>query len=431
MNSVPISVIVPVYNVKKYLSKCLDSILEQTFYDLEIICVDDGSTDGSGELLDEYAKKDSRIRVIHKENGGYGKAMNTGLDAAAGEYIGIVESDDAILPDFYETLYKAVKENDLDIVKSEFYLTWFERDYQFRIHRSGMDTYFDKVLSREWQMIRCSFLMNTWSGLYRREFLNKFEIRHHESPGASYQDNGFWMQGMLFADRVMCLNYAGYLYRQDNENASVKDPNKIYAMADEYRWLLSHLEKRITLSESMLVKGFALTRSYWSIMRIADEKKREFCNRLLDDYAQYGDALVRDLFWKKKFYDLKEDPDGFCEQLVGRKRKVLEAFDQAEGIIVYGAGNRGERLYRIMCDNKMVDRLICFVETGEAAKEKIGKTPIVAIENCPMDIGKCAAVISAARNTKAYRQMRETLEVFNGVQIVDSEELMECFYNFD
>ena len=105
---IKVSVIVPVYNVEKYLKKCIDSIIKQTLTDMEIICVDDGSTDSCPEILDEYANLDHRIKVIHKTNAGYGHAVNTGFAYAKGEYIGIVESDDYILPEMYETLYYCV-----------------------------------------------------------------------------------------------------------------------------------------------------------------------------------------------------------------------------------------------------------------------------------------------------------------------------------
>ena len=119
-----VSVIIPVYNVEKYLAKCIESVINQTLTEIEIICVDDGSTDLCPKILDEYASKDKRIKVIHKENEGYGKTMNIGLDLAQGEYIGLVESDDYILPNMYEILYKKAKENDLDLIKSNFYFFW-------------------------------------------------------------------------------------------------------------------------------------------------------------------------------------------------------------------------------------------------------------------------------------------------------------------
>lgn len=110
-----ISIIVPVYNVEAYISRCIDSILAQTFVDFELILVDDGSTDRSGEICDSYAGMDSRIRVIHKENGGASDARNTGIDTAEGRYIGFVDSDDYIAKDMYEKLLKACVNHKADL----------------------------------------------------------------------------------------------------------------------------------------------------------------------------------------------------------------------------------------------------------------------------------------------------------------------------
>lgn len=110
-----ISIIVPVYNVEKYLKKCIDSIISQTYKNIEIILIDDGSTDKSGEICDEYASNDNRIIVVHKENGGLSSARNAGIDMAQGKYLGFVDSDDYIEKDMYETLYKNLVDNDADI----------------------------------------------------------------------------------------------------------------------------------------------------------------------------------------------------------------------------------------------------------------------------------------------------------------------------
>ena len=112
-----LSVIIPVYNVEPYLEKCLDSVLKQTYKDMEILIIDDGSTDRSGAISDEYAAKDSRIRVFHTENRGLSAARNLGLDNAVGGYIGFVDSDDWIEPDMYEVLLKKAEETGADIVE--------------------------------------------------------------------------------------------------------------------------------------------------------------------------------------------------------------------------------------------------------------------------------------------------------------------------
>ena len=110
-----ISVIVPVYKVEKYLKRCVDSILAQTYTCLEVILVDDGSPDGCPAICDEYAREDRRVRVIHKENGGLSDARNAGIDAAKGKFLGFVDSDDYVHPRFYELLLQALKEEGADI----------------------------------------------------------------------------------------------------------------------------------------------------------------------------------------------------------------------------------------------------------------------------------------------------------------------------
>ena len=110
-----ISIIVPVYNVEKYLKECIESILSQTYKNIEIILIDDGSTDNSGKICDEYLKKDSRVKVIHKENGGLSDARNTGIEIASGKYIGFVDSDDYIAKDMYDFLYQNIKRENAEI----------------------------------------------------------------------------------------------------------------------------------------------------------------------------------------------------------------------------------------------------------------------------------------------------------------------------
>ena len=116
-----LTVIVPICNVEDYVAECLESLCAQTLQDVEFLCIDDGSNDRSGEIADEYAKKDARFRVLHKANGGYGKTMNLGLREARGEYIGIVESDDFVNADTFEQLCETAAATGADIVKANFY----------------------------------------------------------------------------------------------------------------------------------------------------------------------------------------------------------------------------------------------------------------------------------------------------------------------
>ena len=119
-----ITIVVPIYNVEEYLNKCIETILCQTYENIEILLIDDGSTDNCGNICDLYAKKDSRVKVIHKENGGLSDARNTGIEAANGKYICFIDSDDYISPIFIETLYNLCKENNTKISQCSFNIVY-------------------------------------------------------------------------------------------------------------------------------------------------------------------------------------------------------------------------------------------------------------------------------------------------------------------
>ena len=170
-----VSVLVPVYNVEKYVGMCLDSLLCQTLKDMEIICIDDGSTDNSSAILAEYAKRDSRIIIITKENTGYGASMNLGLSRAKGEYIGIVESDDYALPEMFEQLYIKAQENELEVVKTNYYEVFPGIGMQnFIGNLDGLP--YGKTINPLEEMEIFYRAPSIWSGLYKRSFLEKNEI---------------------------------------------------------------------------------------------------------------------------------------------------------------------------------------------------------------------------------------------------------------
>lgn len=182
-----ISIIVPIYNVEIYLAKCLDSILRQTLQDIEIILVDDGSPDRCPQICDEYAQTDPRIKVIHKSNGGYGKAVNSGLDVATGEYIGIVESDDWIDETMYEKLYAQALSTNADVVKCSFYSV-------FDIEKNILEPYHPwlrlakkgEIFTLKDKLDLLKYHHSLWSAIYKRELA--CEVRFVETPGATYQD---------------------------------------------------------------------------------------------------------------------------------------------------------------------------------------------------------------------------------------------------
>lgn len=236
-----ISVIVPIYGVEKYLRECLDSIINQTFRDLEIILIDDGGKDNCPQIIDEYAQKDERIIAIHKENGGYGRACNVGLDRASGEYISIIEPDDYIKENMFADLYKIAEEYGSDIVKSGFYDNLQSKSLT-RCKKAEFSE--DIPIDRSFQITEYPYFLiyhpSIWSCLYRRAFLKKHNIRFAEVPGAGWSDNPFQVQTMCLAERINYTPEGYYYWRRLNENESddLKDYMIPFRRCDEiHEWL--------------------------------------------------------------------------------------------------------------------------------------------------------------------------------------------------
>ena len=256
-----VSVLVPVYNVKKYLRQCLDSLAAQTLAEIEFICIDDGSTDGSEKILDEYAKRDARFRVIHKENSGYGASMNVGLRAAQGEYIGIVESDDFADEEMFAVLYEAAEHARVDVVKSNcFFFTETEGD---RFYEMLMGLPYQEICSARETPRLLQTDTFVWTSLYRRAFLVQNDIWFHETPGASYQDVAFSLKVAAFCNRIFLLR-KGYLhYRLDNADASShKIRQKIHCYHDEFAEYWRFVEKHAGTVRSF---GTAASYNMWRI----------------------------------------------------------------------------------------------------------------------------------------------------------------------
>ncbi|MDD3668893.1 MAG: glycosyltransferase [Alphaproteobacteria bacterium] len=229
-----LSVIVPICNVEKYLRQCLDSIVASTLKDLEIILINDGSKDNSLVIMQEYAKRDKRIKIIDKPNEGYGKTMNRGLDIAAGDYIGIVESDDWIEPDMYETLYNLAKKHKVDIAKGRFFQ--FDDKTGETEHLSSLPEYdAEQVINPRERPAIFTTGASIWSAIYRRDFLNDNKIRFLESPGASYQDTGFNFKVWAMAKSAYLTMKPLLHYRVGHASQSVKSKDKVFCICDEFK----------------------------------------------------------------------------------------------------------------------------------------------------------------------------------------------------
>lgn len=210
MNSL-ISVIVPIYNVEKYLQKCVDSIINQTYKSLEIILVDDGSLDNCPKMCDDYAKKDSRIKVVHKENGGLSDARNVGMEVVTGEYVSFIDSDDYISLDFYETLLQTMIDNDSDIVECS--VVKFYENEKFDEYSDDLKvTNYETVDALDGLISENPFKQHVWNKLYKSSVA--LDILY--AVGKLNEDEFWTYQVFGIAKKVTRINKTMYYYFQRN-----------------------------------------------------------------------------------------------------------------------------------------------------------------------------------------------------------------------
>lgn len=241
-----ISVIIPVYNVEQFLRKCVDSVIAQTMDDIEIILVDDGSKDSSGSICDEYADKDSRIKVLHKRNGGLSDARNEGLKLASGEYVGFVDSDDYISNDMYETLYNNLINNKTDISVCA----------TNNVYKNRTVTLFDKsipgVYSRE-QAVKGllsgkEIAFSVCNKIFKRDFFNTISF-----PVGKYYEDAFVIVDLLMmADSIYVCNEPKYYYVHRSKSITTSE----------------NLDKQMDLIE-------AHTKNYRTICEMLPEAEKE------------------------------------------------------------------------------------------------------------------------------------------------------------
>jgi glycosyltransferase involved in cell wall biosynthesis len=281
-----VSVLIPVYNVSKYLHQCMDSVVGQTLKNIEIICINDGSTDDSLDILKSYASKDSRIKIIDKKNTGYGNSMNIAMDNATGDYIGIVESDDFAESDMFEKLYKEAVKDDLDVSRCNFY---------YHTAETGKDVKSDlrwvkhnEVYSpdEEWGVFYQQ--PSVWANLYKTSFLRENNIRFLETPGASYQDTAFTFKVYSLAKRFKIIPDALIHYRVDSSDSSCNTATtKVYCVCDEYNEIKRFTKENGTYEKyRKLIVHLQYNGYEWNYKRLAEPYNQEFLKRWREEFTE-------------------------------------------------------------------------------------------------------------------------------------------------
>lgn len=319
-----ISIIIPVYNSEKYLRECLDSVVGQTISDIEIICVNDGSTDGSLEILKKYAVKDERIRIIDKENEGSVSARNAGIIEARGEYVGFVDSDDWIEKDMYERMYSCIIDNKADIAafakyrnddisqqKVVQYLECgiYDRNNNFQELISNL------IYTKGYQQKGVS--PNVYTKLFKRSLLEKYALKIDKRTKFAEDDICVY-SCIINSKRVVVSNEAYYHYRlHDNSICTTAD--------DEYF-------EKILLFYNQLKRIFSDSEYSCELMKQLNHYMAEFTIHGINKLFGYGDVIP--------YYII---PDNIL-QIIRNKR-----------IVLYGAGNVGNNYRRFLEINKIAD----------------------------------------------------------------------------
>ncbi len=332
-----VSVLVPIYNVERYLPQCLDSLRAQELDDIEFVCVDDGSTDGSLAIAREFEAVDARFKVISKANAGYGHTLNCGLDAARGTYVGVVESDDFCTKGMFSQMLSCARRHDLDIVRSSYYRYWSEPVERVEFEpclppeKSGI--VFDPHAFQDCFMFHPAL----WTMLVRRSVVVDNGLRLLETPGASYQDTAFSFKLWACARRALVMREGFLHYRQDNEASSINQKGKLDCVPREYeeieRFVLEDEPRFGELLPIMTKRKFSAY--LWNYGRMSRDLHDEFAQRASREFLDARDRgwLEQDLFSSDEWSDLAllmRDPRRFVAVRDAAGGGALKRFHAAE-----------------------------------------------------------------------------------------------------
>jgi glycosyltransferase involved in cell wall biosynthesis len=316
MNKIPkVSIIVPIYGVEEYLHQCIDSILGQSLLDIEIILVDDGSKDNCPKIIDEYAQKDNRIKAIHQQNQGYGRAVNRGIEFANGEYIGIVEPDDWIEPNMYNELYIRAKEVDADIVKGPFYKCWIINNKTYREYYSPLGKA-NAQLPKVFALTKCKSLLfkhgSIWTGIYRLSFIQQNNIRMQENDKGRYADENWRFETLVLAKTISWLNTPFYNWRSNNlKNTTTKNdnPDEHFNRFNEIEvFLNNHIEKYEQIKDCFYKHKYHMY--FYNFYKLAAQYKEQCFRRIYNelkelDYNIVVKSRLFNVYDKKLFKDIQ------------------------------------------------------------------------------------------------------------------------------
>ena len=343
MNMEKISIIIPVYKVERYLDRCIESVLQQSYSNLEVLLIDDGSPDNCGRLCDQWAEKDTRIRVIHKENGGLSDARNIGLVSATGDYIVFVDSDDFIAPDMVQNLYDALNLNAADMSICNIHYVdengnSLPGNNKYSPIRDEVITGFEAINRESDYYHKGWYYLFAWNKLYKKSAFS--EIRF---PKGKLSEDDF-VAHKLFRNcsKIACISTIGYYYVQRAGSILSNENSKLCLHQAEAR-----LDRALCCNELGLFRSAGL--SYWiAAMALPSACKKDSSSFALQEELEDTTRLFRQNIQLRKFCKLKE------------RFQVLLVFISPT-------------LYRALFRNSFKRRLVAFIRRSSQKQYSEGK----------------------------------------------------------
>lgn len=417
MNAPEISIVIPVYKVEKYLRECIESVINQTFKNIEIILVDDGSPDNCPKICDEYANKDSRIRVIHKENGGYGTACNKGIEAARGKYIGLVESDDWIEPDMYEKLYKQIKKFDADMCTCSYFEYKSKSVYPNGTHdKPYLETINNTDDNKLFSIFDHPFWFTShpslWAKLYKSDLIKS--IKFDERKGSSYQDAPFVAELFCKTQKIIALHEFLYHYRVDNENSSSSNARKdakLMTILDQWQKAKEIIIKYGFYEQLKEEIYYHATKPAFRFYKNIDKKyKKQFFNK----WRNFTKELINDKSFKFKYFN-KEQKEFIQCVLSNNYRKTLN---------LQKKGNHNsilENIFSVKNNDRKSHKIVTFcgmkinIKRKSAKEVKIPQSQSVDKTNLNLYYLQKSNIQAAAIHPKTFSEYKNK---YNGHKLV-------------
>lgn len=358
-----VSVVVPCLNMRKYIEDCLESIVNQTLREIEVLVIDAGSADGTLDILNQFMQKDERIRLIQSAKKSYGYQVNLGIRQAAGQYIAIVDADDRIASDMYEVLYENAVRSGADYVKGtakSFYTISDNLTYYMPLMQFPRSEYRNGIVEvipaeRVDLLTRDNFL---WYGIFNQKFMKSVLL--HESPGAAFQDLGGLLQTQMRARKAVYLEDAFYEYRQDNAASSARSTKGFQFVWEEYAWAEQFIVNASTdWKAAFYRKLFLHTLSIYATMAavgIVWENSREYIHLIREKLrSKLTEGILKKNHFSKDEREnlqlLMETENGLYDKFQGqhlcRQRQLINIRATAadKEIVIFGYGNIGIFVY--------------------------------------------------------------------------------------